>query len=246
MHNPERLQIFIADDAFGSTEYDPTRSNLWAINLAKILRKLDRKHWLIWTARKHILEIALQKMRLQGRAENFPDPGAILVDAGNLTKTEKALILYRHAKAAGLEEDARKLIKGYAEVIVLDRHFTPERIRRFVSTSLSTIINEYKAGTLKKEALSNIIKKEIKEPTKALKQAFDCLPKEHKRLMISRLDIPKRGWFTDVNEFVVSYQRFHPLDTTATYEQIENDLALSFLKPIKAKESRSYVLYGEG
>jgi hypothetical protein len=85
----ENQQIFIADDAFGSTEYDPARTNEWSHNLDRILRRLDHKHWLIWTARKHILEIALQRMRLQGKGEKFPEPGSILIDAGFLQRPKK-------------------------------------------------------------------------------------------------------------------------------------------------------------
>jgi hypothetical protein len=52
----QRSQIFVADDAFGRTEYDPSRGQHWERDLDKVLRALDSHHWLIWTSRKHILE----------------------------------------------------------------------------------------------------------------------------------------------------------------------------------------------
>lgn len=48
-------QVFIADDAFGRTEYDPTRTSIWEADLDFVFHRLDRRHWLIWTSRKHIL-----------------------------------------------------------------------------------------------------------------------------------------------------------------------------------------------
>jgi hypothetical protein len=193
----ERHQIFIADDAFGSTEYDPARTNEWSHNLDRILRRLDHNHWLIWTARNHILEIALQSMRLQGKGETFPEPGSIIIDAGSLTKTEKAMILYRHAKAAGFENDARNLLKIYAETIISNTYFTPERIRRFVKYSFPNLIADFKSGKLTPENLTQSVRKEIMEPTKSLKQAFDCLPEGHKKLLVSRLDLDQSKSFSD-------------------------------------------------
>lgn len=53
-------QVFIADDAFGRGEYDPTRMSVWEADLDRVLHRLDGRHWLIWTSRKHILERAVR------------------------------------------------------------------------------------------------------------------------------------------------------------------------------------------
>jgi hypothetical protein len=97
---------------------------------------LDRRHWLIWTSRKHILERACEKMDAQGKGRSFPDPGAVLVDVSDMSVEEKALLLFRHARSAGLEREAKNLIRAYAKEIVADQEFTPERIRRFVHDAL--------------------------------------------------------------------------------------------------------------
>ena len=41
---PDRPQVFIADDAFGSTEYQPDAAERWAVDLDRILRALDANH----------------------------------------------------------------------------------------------------------------------------------------------------------------------------------------------------------
>jgi len=230
LYSTEKSQIFIADDAFGSTEYDPARTNEWSYNLDRVIRRLNQTHWLIWTARKHILEMALEKIRRQGRGEHFPQPGAVLVDIGKLTNTEKGMILYRHAKAAGLESEARNLVKEYAEIIVFDAHFTPERIRRFVIKSLNSIFQTYKSGKLDKKDLTLLIKEQIREPTKALQQSFICLPSVHKRLLISRLDISPTGYFFERKELEEAFERHRAPGSTESYEKTETDLLMSFLK----------------
>ena len=48
----ERSQVFIADDAFGSTEYRPEAAEHWAVELDRVLRAMDDKHWLLWTSRE--------------------------------------------------------------------------------------------------------------------------------------------------------------------------------------------------
>jgi hypothetical protein len=73
--NFKEERVFIADDAFGSTEYEATRGTEWSRNLHKILPKLDSRHWLVWTSRMHILQKALNEMALQGKAAKFRKPG---------------------------------------------------------------------------------------------------------------------------------------------------------------------------
>ena len=41
MYDPSRRQVFIADDAFGHTEYDPTRASKWEPEIELVLHRLD-------------------------------------------------------------------------------------------------------------------------------------------------------------------------------------------------------------
>jgi len=75
VHNSDANQVFLADDAFGSTEYTPDRALRWAEDLHKVLRAVDSSHWLLWTSRPAPLKLGLRQLQLQGGAERFPDPG---------------------------------------------------------------------------------------------------------------------------------------------------------------------------
>ena len=58
----DRPQVFVADDAFGSTEYRPDAADRWALDLDRVLRAMDDRHWLIWTSRPAPLKAGLRRV----------------------------------------------------------------------------------------------------------------------------------------------------------------------------------------
>ncbi len=78
-------QIFVADDSFGRTEYRPERVSQWQDELPSILRKINKHHLLILTSRKHLLEMAKDKLDIPGANRDFPLPAEVLVDIYSLT-----------------------------------------------------------------------------------------------------------------------------------------------------------------
>jgi len=189
--NSNQPQVFIADDAFGRTEYDPTRTSRWEADLDLVLHRLDRRHWLIWTSRKHILERACEKMDAQGKARSFPDPGAVLVDVSELSVEERALILFRHARSASLEREAKKLVRGYATEIIRDPEFTPERIRRFVHEGLPSIVSEINTDKITAAQINLAIKEALRNPTKQMRVTFEKLPPAYKWFLVALLETPE-------------------------------------------------------
>jgi hypothetical protein len=178
-------QIFIADDAFGRTEYDPSRGAKWEAQLHRVFSRLGNKHWLVWTSRKHILERARKHMDVQGAALGFPQPGEVLVDAGHLTVCDKALMLYRHSKHTLIAADRRAFVKRHAVQIVSEDSFTPERIRRFVLEAVPQLVLEAGASS---EALAAKIRQEIQNPTDRMRKCFQALPLAHKWMLLALLE----------------------------------------------------------
>jgi hypothetical protein len=223
-------QVFVADDAFGRTEYDPTRGQKWEADLDRVLGMLDKNHWLIWTSRKHILERALHKLDLQGKARHFPRPGDVLVDSSKLTRDEKALILYRHSKAANLSAASRKLVKSRARQIVAHQSFTPERIRRFVGERLSDFSARY-ADRPNSEELITEINREIQNPTDRMVKTFRALPNPHKFLLISLLE--SNGPCTP-RELRKLYGERYPEEADQNLEEVIDELSEAFISVRKA------------
>lgn len=111
-------QIFVADDFFGRTEYDPARVSAWQDELPYILRRLDRRHWLVLTTRAHLLQIGRQHLDVAGENDRFPQVGEVIVNAADLTPVEKARILYRHAKSATLPVDVKAALRDAVLLII--------------------------------------------------------------------------------------------------------------------------------
>lgn len=180
----DRPQVFVADDAFGSTEYRPEAAERWALELDRVLRAMDDRHWLIWTSRPAPLKAGLRRIHREHGLERFPQPAEVQVDASALGVDEKALILFRHAKSRTLPPPAVDLVRTYGWSIVSHLHFTPERIRRFVRERLL----ELAAENVSVEELGAAVAAEIREPTEAMAASFAALAQEHRAVLTALLD----------------------------------------------------------
>ncbi len=178
----DRRQMFIADDAFGSTEYRADAAERWARDLDRILKHMDADHVLVWTSRPAPLHAGLRRLHRENGLQRFPRPAEVMVDATDLTDEEKALMLYRHAVAADLGGGARSVIRAQAATIVADPHLTPERIRRLVWERLANF-----AGGVPGRAT---IASEIARPTEAMAASLDALDSEHRDILVAMLDAP--------------------------------------------------------
>jgi hypothetical protein len=222
LRSGEHPQVFIADDAFGTTEYRPDVAQAWAAELDGILRLLDERHWLIWTSRPAPLHLALQRMHLQGKAEKFPQPGEVLVNAAELSRNERALILYRHAKSAGLGEAAKNLVRAHAKLIIENEHFTPERAKRFVHETLPDLVS----NNASPETITAAIVCEIEEPTISMKKSFDALDDAHQQILIAMLDA--EGAEVTAESLAAAVQRL--TDGELDVMKLTDDLSSHFLQ----------------
>ena len=180
----ERRQVFVADDAFGSTEYRPEAAEHWAVELDRVLHAMDARHWLVWTSRPAPLKAGLRRIHREHGVERFPQPAEIDVDAARLDTGEKALILFRHAKTASLPEAAVTLVQAHGSRVVLHPHFTPERIRRFVAGPLREL-------TLRQAAdLDTLVAEEIRRPTEAMAASYRALAPADRVVLHALLDTP--------------------------------------------------------
>jgi conflict system STAND superfamily ATPase len=198
----DRSQLFVADDAFGSTEYRPEAAERWANELDRVLHALDHRHQLIWTSRPAPLRAGLRRVHRERGGERFPAPAEVHVDASRLDLEEKVLILFRHAKAAGLPAG---LIRAHGHDIVSHPHFTPERVRRFVSVRLPELLA---GGEPSGETVMLAVQSELETPTAAMSASFDALGEEHRALLVALLDAP--SGVVGERELVAALRRHHP------------------------------------
>lgn len=226
-YDVSKSQIFVVDDAFGRTEYEPTFGRLWEKDLARVLHKVDHKHWLIWTTRKHVLSRALKDMDLEGKATSFPAPGEIIVTAEDLSTEEKAKILYRHAKEGQLETLFRSLVRIHASLIVRDDHFTPERIRRFIEERVPELAAEHELKPLTANELQSEIIEAIHNPTKRMQKAFNKLSEIHKWILIALLDCDA---VTTLSDLQLRYNQHRSQLSEEAFVDAFDDLVGTFVK----------------
>jgi hypothetical protein len=211
-------QIFVADDAFGSTEYRPDTAERWARDLDRVLTRMDDRHWLVWTSRPAPLAAGLRRVHRERGLERFPDPGSVQVDASRLAVEEKALILFRHARAAELRPRQRGYVRYVGEGVVAHRYFTPERIRRFAVAVKDTRDDHAEPSV---DAL-------LRAPTEAMRGSLAALEDEHRDLLVALLDAPA-GWVSE-RELGRALRRHHPGGLSRAPHELIDRLADHFLR----------------
>lgn len=227
LFDKESHQVFVADDFFGRTEYDAQRTSKWEQELPYILPNLGPKCWLILTSRAHLLNIAKKNLDVAGANHVFPDLGEVVVDAGRLTQLEKARIVYRHCKHAGFPQPIVSAIKKFARVIVGNRHFTPERIRRLVAEVLPGIDG----------VDDNVIRMKISEslanPTKGMGVSFAKLSPSQQWLLYSLVEQNAPGLTTrfdqEKEQLQQRYERLCPIDVRNPYAAVLSEMTEAFI-----------------
>ena len=220
-----RRQLFIADDAFGSTEYRPDAADRWARGLGRLLTMLDSGHWLIWTSRPAPLKAGLRRVQRESGSERFPAPGEVLVDASDLDLADKTLILFRHAKSRHASSTVRRMLRSAGLSIVEHPHFTPERIRRFVADRLGELP---RLAADDQALVLEMVERELASPTEAMRTSFRALSSEHRELLISLLDAP--AGLIDERELAAVVRRHHVGGLSCPPNELIDRLSDHFLR----------------
>ncbi|HWH10128.1 MAG TPA: hypothetical protein VG165_03305 [Solirubrobacteraceae bacterium] len=234
--DPGRRQVFVADDAFGSTEYRPDAADRWAHELARLLEALDDRHRLIWTSRPAPLKAGLRRVQRERGSERFPAPAEILVDAGDLDLAERTLILFRHAKEIHGGPPVRRLLGGSTGARIVEHpHFTPERIRRLTADRRAELLALAAGDPPPRSADApptlgwrRLIEQELTTPTDAMSTSFAALGPEHQAILIAMLDVP--AGFVEHRELAATVRRHHPGGLTAPPADLIDRLTDHFLR----------------
>lgn len=187
-YNASHKQLYFADDAVGTIIFNPNLGDHWSRELPGIIRKLDKNHKLIWTARHYILQEAIDRTKLREYIDNFPGIHEVLVEVGDLTLLERALILYNHTKHSDLSSEAKKIIKEHALFISEHPNFTPERIRQLTKLVLPEIKREL--SLKEKQEWFKKIDKFLKNPSERFYKAYrEALGPSERAMLMALLDL---------------------------------------------------------
>jgi len=228
MYKNKRKQVFVADDFFGRTEYRPERVSRWQDDLPLILPKLNQTHWLILTSRAHLLEMGKARLDVAGENDRFPRLGEVVVNAGLLTRNEKARILYRHAKNACLNVKLKTFVKKAAALTVSHKHFTPERIRRLVVD----IIPPFEHRRVSDQTLLSAVDDALSNPTREMTITFRALPPAHRWLLFALLECDGLHRFGQKPELEDRFTELCPDDCMQPYDRVLTELTEAFVKKV--------------
>lgn len=130
--NPNRSdQVFWADDAFGSTQYESVRSLGWR-RLAPDLRAAVRSGArFVLTTRDYIFKRAVNDFRVGDLP--VADLSQIVIHVEELTPAEKEEILYNHIKLGAQPKSFRAAIKPHLPSVADRAHVLPEVAKRLAS-----------------------------------------------------------------------------------------------------------------
>lgn len=223
LYKPDVEQIYVADDAFGSTEFDPSLANEWSRELPSIMTRLDKRHRLVWTSRPVPLQKAYGRIRVAGAGVTW-DTAGITVSANRLTRGEKSLILYSHAKDARLSEEGKSIVRLVGADLVTNPHFTPLRIKRLVQKSaIEAMAGE---GTSSHSEIRARAIRMIEQTTDEWIQSFNLLPCDHQHLLLAMLDAesprPTQDELEDATRRLFG-------DTVESFADVVGELAEQFL-----------------
>ncbi len=127
--NPrEPKQFFWVDDAFGQTQYLPELVYKWNAALPHVRAAVRNGAKIVFTSRDYIFNAAQEDLK----ASEFPllKDSQVLINVQDLTKLERAQILYNHIKLGTQSLNFRKQIKRFLPEVVDHPDFVPEICRR--------------------------------------------------------------------------------------------------------------------
>jgi hypothetical protein len=127
--NPEEpSQFFWLDDAFGVSQYEAYLVHSWNHILPQINTMLRKGSKIVMTSRDYVYNRARKELKESA----FPllRESKVVIDAHDLSVTEKRQILYNHLKLGKQPHAFRSQVKPYLESIAAHGRFIPEIARR--------------------------------------------------------------------------------------------------------------------
>ena len=190
LYKQSEKQIFMCDDVFGPISYDHTISDSWVRDLSKVIRKIDKNHRIIWTTRNVIFQEALEKTRLYEYEEKI-EYEKVYVNVEDLTRVEKAHILYNHIKfSLGTQKINQKIKKYLIQIkyeIINHSNYSPELINKLCNFILPKINLEINFNVFKKQILDF-----LNNPESDLIKNFDNLEYDYQILLLCLFSLGQR------------------------------------------------------
>lgn len=179
-HKGDHKQLFICDDVFGDISMQGALRDDWTRGFMRLLGSLGRDHKLVWTAREYVLKEALSSSKLKEERPTLTATDKVTIAVDELSRLEKAMILYNHAKNTNLPIEVREFLRSDACIDIVDHpHYSPESIRQLCTGRLVTFVE---AALGNKAAILTKVGSFLSRPGEAWKTAYLAAPGGEKLL----------------------------------------------------------------
>jgi len=173
-YKDDAKQLFICDDVFGDISLHTSQRDDWTRGFLRLLGSLGRDHKLVWTAREYILKEALSSSRLKEERPEIGKTDTVTVAVDYLTRLEKAMILYNHARVANFSTEVREYLRGKACITITDHpNYSPESIRQLCTDRLVSFLESAEGDHT---TIASQVQAFLSAPGEAWKTAYLAAP----------------------------------------------------------------------
>ena len=219
VYRDDSRQLFICDDVFGDISMHASQRDDWTRGFLRLIGSLGRDHKLVWTAREYILREALESSRLKEERPALATADTVTVAVDQLSRLEKAMILYNHARVANLPSDVRDYLRGKACITITDHeNYSPESIRQLCTGRL---VSFSQAAGGDPKAIEQQVQSFLAAPGEAWKTAYLAASAGEQLLCT---EVMAAGGTIEVSQLKRRYENA-TLDTPDAYKSFDTSLA---------------------
>ncbi len=218
VYRRDAKQLFICDDVFGDITMRGSLRDEWSRGFIRLLGSLDKDHKLVWTAREYILREALSSSKLKEERSSLVTSDKVTVSVDKLSRLEKAMILYNHAKNAHLPSAARNFLKSNPSIAIVDHpNYSPESIRQLCTGRLVDFMENASDNS---DVILTSVNKFLSQPGESWKSAYLSAPEGERLLCI---EVMASGGAIMLSELKKRYEKF-----SSTSSEIQEPFEKSF------------------
>lgn len=228
-YNPDKRQIFVCDDAFGSHILSYTHADDWNRKLETVFNLADADHNFVFSSRENIYQ-AFTNYAKDFEKDFLPKT---TIASDDLTDAEKGAILDRYVQLSNLPEAVKEEILVNEDQTTTHANFSPESIRAFFRTKL--------IFTDKENAVSRLLE-HLNNPNKYLRDVFYKLGKNSQAAVLSVLCAPGNT-FSNVQRTFANLRSDLEINDLAPTDKEFDELNGAILKVTKDEQVEAVNFY---
>lgn len=139
-------QLFLLDDAFGSTNFDPDRTDDWNRSIVRMRTAIARGARFILTSRDYVYAAA--RPALKRHELPVVNDGEVVINVERLSPADRRQLVYNHLRLGDQPKAFRSAIKPHLWRLTVSPRLTPETARRLGDARFTEGLDPSSLGAL--------------------------------------------------------------------------------------------------